>query len=154
MCHSIDYFPLVRVVRQTDERFSTILAKNGDGLKLCTDEITLIQSRHKSGSWYKENVPNALWLYYSNTEVDSYNRSIIINPYNCLAHDIMLNYSSGREKAQCRGKLHKMTVAETDGLPCLLPLAEGYPYMITSYIDVADGMVNGAISVLRHIERQ
>lgn len=137
--HSIDYFPLVRVVRQTDERFSTILTKIGDGLKLSIDEITLIQSRHKSESWCKENVPNAVRLYYSNTEVDSYNRSAIINPYNCLAHDIMLNYSSEREKAQCRGQLHKMTVAETDGLPYLLPLAEGYPYMITSNIDVADG---------------
>ncbi|GBP70859.1 hypothetical protein EVAR_53523_1 [Eumeta japonica] len=46
-----------------------------------------------------------------------------------------------------------MTVAESDGLPYLLPLGEGYPY-ITSNIDVADGLVNRAIGVLRHIERQ
>lgn len=47
-----------------------------------------------------------------------------------------------------------MTVAETDRLLYLLPLAEGYPYMITSNIDVADGLVNGAIGVLRYIELQ
>lgn len=56
-------------------------------------------------------------------------------------------------KGTC-GKLNKMTVAETDELPYLLPLAEGYPYMITSNIDIADGLVNGAFGVLRHIERQ
>ena len=66
----------------------------------------------------------------------------------------MLGYSSEQEKPQCRSKLHKMTVAETDRLPYLLPLAEGYPYMITSDIDVADGLVNGAIGVLRHIEHR
>lgn len=99
-------------------------------------------------------MPDAVRLYYSNNEVDSYNRSAILNAYNCLAHDIMLGYSSEQEKRQYQGKLHKMTVAETDGLPYLLPLAEGYPYMITSNIDVDDGLVNGSIGVLRHIERQ
>ncbi|KAJ2939993.1 hypothetical protein O0L34_g6705 [Tuta absoluta] len=41
---SIKYFPLVRVVRQTDEMFSTILTKIGDGLKLSDDNIALIES--------------------------------------------------------------------------------------------------------------
>jgi hypothetical protein len=86
-----------------------ILTKIGDGLKLSINEITLIQSRHKSESCCKENMPNTVWLYYSNTEVDLYNRSTIINAYNCLTHDIMLGYSSEQEKVQCRGKLHKMT---------------------------------------------
>ena len=97
-----------------------ILTKIGDGLKLSIDESTLIQSRHKSESWCMETMPNAVWLYYSNTEVYSYNRSAIINAYNCLAHDIMLVYSSEQEKSQCQGKLHNMTVAETNGLPYLL----------------------------------
>ncbi|GBP70860.1 hypothetical protein EVAR_53524_1 [Eumeta japonica] len=99
--HSIDCFPLIRVVRQTGERFSTILTKIGVGLKLSIDNMALIQSRHKSTSWCKEKVPNAVRLYCSNTEVDSYNRGAIINAYNCLAHDIMLGYSSEQEKAQC-----------------------------------------------------
>lgn len=55
---SIDYFPLVRVVRQTDELFSRILTKIGDGLKLSVNNIKLIESRHKSESWCKENVPD------------------------------------------------------------------------------------------------
>ncbi|GBP70854.1 PiggyBac transposable element-derived protein 4 [Eumeta japonica] len=139
--HSIDYFPLVWIVRQTDERFSTILTEIGDGLKLSNDKIELIEYRHISESWCKENVPDAVRLYYSNTEVDAYNRSAITNAYNCLAQNIMLGYSSEQEKTQNRGKLHKMSVAETDGLPYLRPLAEGFPYMITSNIDVADGTI-------------
>lgn len=151
---SINYFPLVRVVRQTDELFSTILTKIGDGLKLSVNNIALIESRHKSEVWCKENVPDAVRLYYSNHEVDSYNRNAIQNAHNCIATDIMLGYSSNSEKSREQGKLHKMSVAETDGLPYMLPLAVGYPYMITSNIDVADGLVNGAIGVLLYIERQ
>ncbi|CAG5000102.1 unnamed protein product [Parnassius apollo] len=151
---SIDYFPLVRVVRQTDELFSRILTKIGDGLKLSVNNIKLIESRHKSESWCKENVPDAVRLFYSNFEVDSYNRKAINNAHNCIATDIMLGYSSNSERGQQQGKLHKMSVAETDGLPYMLPLAVGYPYMITSNINVGDGLVNGAIGVLRHIERQ
>lgn len=151
---SIKFFPLVRVVRQTDELFSSILTKIGDGLKLSVNEIALIESRQKSESWCRENVPNAVRLYYSNHEVDLYNRSAINNAYNCITTDIMLGYANNSEKCQYQGKLHKMSVAETDGLPYMLPLAEGYPYMITSNIDVADGLVNGAIGILRHIERQ
>lgn len=151
---SIDYFPLVRVVRQTDELFSRILTKIGDGLKLSVNNIKLIESRHKSESWCKENVPDAVRLFYSNFEVDSYNRKAINNAHNCIATDIMLGYSSNSERGQQQGKLHKMSVAETDGLPYMLPLAVEYPYMITSNINVGDGLVNGAIGVLRHIERQ
>ncbi|UYV69623.1 hypothetical protein LAZ67_7000006 [Cordylochernes scorpioides] len=151
---SINYFPLVHVVRQTDELFSTILTKIGDGLKLSVNNIALIESRHKSEVWCKENVPNAVRLFYSNHEVDSYNRNAIQNTHNCIATDIMLGYSSNSEKSRKQGKLHKMSVAETDGLPYMLPLAVEYPYMITSNIDVADGLVNGAIGVLLYIERQ
>ena len=52
--HSTGYFPLVRVVRQTDERFLTILTKIGDRLKLSIDEITLIQFRHESESSFRK----------------------------------------------------------------------------------------------------
>ncbi|XP_065164189.1 uncharacterized protein [Atheta coriaria] len=151
---TIKFFPLVRVVRQTDELFSSILTKIGNGLKLSDNEITLIESRHKSTAWCKENVPDAVRLFYSNQEVDFYNRSAINNAHNLVTTDIMLGYANNSERHQCQGQLHKMTVSETDGLPYMLPLAEGYPYMITSNIDVSDGLVNGAIGVLKHIERQ
>ena len=45
-----------------------------------------------------------------------------------------------------------MSVVELGGLPYKIPLAIDYPYMITTNIDVEDGMVNGAIGVLKHIE--
>ncbi|CAD7087756.1 unnamed protein product [Hermetia illucens] len=45
-----------------------------------------------------------------------------------------------------------MSAVELGGLPYKIPLAVGYPYMITTNIDFADGIVNGAIGVLKNIE--
>jgi hypothetical protein len=41
-------------------------------------------------------------------------------------------------------------VIETGGLPYCVRLVTGYPYMITTNIDVEDGLVNGAIGVLKY----
>ncbi|GFS71557.1 hypothetical protein TNCV_5052351 [Trichonephila clavipes] len=45
-----------------------------------------------------------------------------------------------------------MSVLELGELPYKIVLAVGYPYMITTNNDVEDGMVNGAIDVLKNIE--
>jgi hypothetical protein len=45
-----------------------------------------------------------------------------------------------------------MSVCELGGLPCKIPLAMGYPYIITTNIDVEDGIINGAIGILKHME--
>ena len=49
--------------------------------------------------------------------------------------------------------LYGMSTVESGGLPYLTKVAIGSPYMITPNIDVADGLVNGAISILKHIEQ-
>lgn len=43
--HHLSYFPLMRVVRQKDHRYCTLLAKIGDGCALDDDEIALLESR-------------------------------------------------------------------------------------------------------------
>jgi hypothetical protein len=49
-------------------------------------------------------------------------------------------------------KLHKMSVAQTGGLPYVLKFLLDKPYMIASNIDIDDGMVNGAVATLKYIE--
>jgi hypothetical protein len=46
-----------------------------------------------------------------------------------------------------------MKLDETGNLPYLLKLKIGNPYMIRANIDVGEGIVNGAIGVLRNVER-
>jgi len=46
-----------------------------------------------------------------------------------------------------------MKANETVGLPFMLNLLVGKPYQIKTNIDVLDGLVNGAIGILRYIER-
>lgn len=45
-----------------------------------------------------------------------------------------------------------MSTMETGGLPYSLIIALEYPYMLTSNVDIEDGLVNGAIGTLRFIE--
>lgn len=44
--HKLKYFPLTKVVRQSDKTFSDILTKLENGEKFNEEELTLIESRH------------------------------------------------------------------------------------------------------------
>ncbi|XP_062558014.1 uncharacterized protein LOC134222886 [Armigeres subalbatus] len=60
---SLRYFPLVRVMRQSDEQFSAVLTKIGNGERLTDEETKLIESRFRTVQWCRENVPNAVRLF-------------------------------------------------------------------------------------------
>lgn len=49
-------------------------------------------------------------------------------------------------------KLHKLAVTESNGMSYMIPHAVSYPYMITAIIDVANGLLYSAFSILRHVE--
>lgn len=61
---SLNYFELVQVMRQSDERFSSILTKIGNGDRLLQDKIELIESRFRTEEWCNENLLNVVRLYY------------------------------------------------------------------------------------------
>ena len=64
----------------------------------------------------------------------------------------MIRYNTLTEVTTARRNLLEMSVVQSGGLPYNLKLAVGYPYMITMNLDVEDGLVNGAIGTLKHIE--
>jgi hypothetical protein len=92
-------------------------------------------------------------LFYCNQDVDAYNRTAIRDAFDCIATDILVRFSTAAERNECRSKLHRLTLAETESVPYTIPLAVGYPYMISANIDVVDGLVNGANGTLRCIEQ-
>lgn len=149
---SLNYYTLQQVMRQSDATFSAILTKVGNGERLDVDEIKLIESRFRNQQWCDTNLIGVVRLYHQNHSVDSYNSSAIVTETYSVADDTLIGYKNHTEAATARQKLHKMSVVELGGLPYKIPLAVGYPYMITTNIDVEDGIVNGAIGVLKNIE--
>nr|XP_029713647.1 uncharacterized protein LOC115257831 [Aedes albopictus] len=152
---SLEFYPLVRVMRQSDEQFSTVLTKIGNGARLSVEETKLIESRFRTAEWCKENVPNAIRLFHRNLDVDQYNNDVLRDTegQDCLAEDTFSGYRSDEQLASARNKLHKMSVVEAGGLPYLLRLTIGMPYMITTNVEVDDGIVNGAIGQLMYVDR-
>ncbi|GFX42885.1 ATP-dependent DNA helicase [Trichonephila clavipes] len=139
-------------MRQSDSTFSQILTKIGNGERLGTEQIALIESRFRSRAWCKVNVPATVLLFHRNYDVDAYNNNAFIPEFENIADDKMIGYNTLTEVATARHNLHKMNVVESGGLPYSLKLAVGYPYMITMNLDVEDGLVNGAIGTLKYIE--
>ncbi|GFX69602.1 hypothetical protein TNCV_1769711 [Trichonephila clavipes] len=149
---SLDYYPLEQVMRQSDSTFSEILTKIGNGERLGTEQIALIESRFRSRAWCKVNVPATVRLFHRNQEVDAYNNNAFIPEFENIADDKMIGYNKLTEVATAHRNLHKMSVVESGGLPYSLKLAVGYPYMSTMNLDVEDGLVNGAMGTLKYIE--
>lgn len=151
---TLQYFPLRQVMRQSDIEFSSILTKIGNGERLSDDETRLVESRFRTVEWCKENVPNAIRLYHRNTAVDMYNNDALSSRegFDCTAEDVITGHKDAAQLASARTKLHRMSVAETGCLPYLLRLVIGMSYMITTNVEVGDGIVNGAIGELKFIE--
>ncbi|GFW93239.1 hypothetical protein TNCV_2603571 [Trichonephila clavipes] len=59
----------------------------------------------------------------------------------------MIGYKNHTEAVTARQKLHKMNVVELGGLSYKIPHAVGYPYIITTNIDVEDDIVNAVFGV-------
>nr|XP_029710289.1 uncharacterized protein LOC115256168 [Aedes albopictus] len=152
---ALDFLPLVKVMRQTDVEFSSILTKIGNGQQMTAEETKLIESRFRTVEWCKQNAPGAIRLYHRNADVEAYNNEVLHNQdaLDCIADDVFAGYKDAGQLASSRIKLYKMSVVETGGLPYLLRLSVGMPYMITTNVDVEDGVVNGAIGELKYIEK-
>lgn len=152
--HSLDFYPLIQVMRQSNEQFSSILTKIGNGEQMSPEEITLIESRFRTAEWCQQHVPQAIRLFHRNVDVDRYNSVSLVDreAVECTAVDVYSGYKDNSQLVGARTKVHKMSVVETGGLPYLLRLAVGTPYMLTTNVDVEDGIVNGAIGELMFIE--
>ncbi|XP_062557042.1 uncharacterized protein LOC134221891 [Armigeres subalbatus] len=151
---SLDFYPLVQVMRQTNEQFSGILTKIGNGERMSSEEIELIESRFRTEEWCRQHVPRGIRLFHRNADVERYNSVALMDreAVECTADDLYSGYKDNSQLASARTKVHKMSVVETGGLPYLLRLVLGTPYMLTTNVDVEDGIVNGAIGELMHVE--
>nr|XP_029715803.1 uncharacterized protein LOC109402861 [Aedes albopictus] len=151
---SLEFYPLVQVMRQANVEFSSILTKIGNGEQLSPEEIRLIESRFRTTEWCQQHVPQAIRLFHRNADVERYNTVALMDrdAAESTADDVYSGYKDNSQLVGARTKVHKMSVVEAGGLPYLLRLVVGTPYMITTNIDVEDGLVNGAIGELMFVE--
>jgi hypothetical protein len=99
---------------------------------------------------------------WRNEDVDAYNlrrlrelRNTSSFSYEVPAFDVVVGSNSQAETEQVKhnlAELDKKGHTKTNGLPKKLIIQEGLRYMITSNIDVSDGLFNGATGICRFIE--
>ncbi|XP_077528146.1 uncharacterized protein LOC144139758 [Haemaphysalis longicornis] len=155
--HHLDYFRLVRVVRQSDVAFSNVLTKIGDGRALEPEEVRMLESRFVTAREAMELAPSAVRIFYSNADVTRFNETVAQaqgeGGFLALrARDEFLGCKTPHLLENVKRKVEKMLTSEFANLPREVLVVIGKPYMITSNIDVVDGLVNGAIGVLRMCE--
>src|SRR5690349_7984554 len=145
-------FELNEIMRQkNDHSFAVALGNLAKG-SLSEEEINLFKRRE--GSLYPSS---AIHLFTTNESVDNYNRMRLneMKGDGCIhfANDTCYGASDPKVRDGYIKMLSKCKPQETYGLAYEINLKVGAKYMITQNIDVADGLVNGAIGILKKISR-
>lgn len=142
------FYELDEVMRQSNRMFSTILSKIGNGVQLENDELELIESRFFPKEEAARLSPNGIRLFLANKSVDEYNTAILSSSddkVTSIAKDIFVGCKNAQQETDFRGKLHKMSVIDTGGFPYQIVFVLNKLYMLTTNVDVADGLANGAM---------
>lgn len=148
------YFELTEIMRQRDEKQLIIALNNLADGKMTQDDIDLFESRVVER---EEDVPvEAIRLFHSNESVDKYNDKRIVE-HPGTEHIVVAGDSVGknvpiRQKNQALKNLLKKSIYDQGSLPTELRLKIGIKYMITTNVNIKDGLVNGACGTLRYIK--
>lgn len=152
----LQFYELTDVMRQADILFSNALTKIGNGEKLSNDELSLIESRFFTIEEAQRLCPNGVRLFYSNASVQNYN-NLVLNKEETkttsVATDIYIGCHDSEQENFVRQQLHKKLLVDTGGLPYEIILVLNKYYILTTNIDVSDGLANGSVGKLCHIER-
>ena len=149
------FYELTEVMRQANVTFSNILTKTGNGNPLQQFQFDLIESRFFKKAEAQRLSPTGIRLFFQNKDVNAYNNYILQqfeDKVISIAKDVITGYKSPQQEATCRLKLHKMSVGDTGGLPYEITFVINKYYIITTNIDVTDGLCNGTVGKLVHLD--
>ncbi|GFS86446.1 ATP-dependent DNA helicase [Trichonephila clavipes] len=152
---NLKFYELNEVMRQANQQFSSILTKIGNGEQLDKMEITLIESRFCTVEEAEAKCPQGIRLFNTNNSVNEYNNKILnayVDRITSTAIDAYIGCTSKEQETFVCQKLHKMSLIDTNGLPYQTVYVKNIYYMITTNIDVTDGLANGAVGKLVHVE--
>jgi len=133
--------------------FSSLITKIGDGSILNDDELDLLESRFFTKEDAARLCPHGTRLFFTNEAVTQYNNLILQaaeNKVTSIATDVICGTNNTEQLNFVTQKLHKMIVIDTGELPYEITFVSNKFYLITTNIDVSDGLANGAIGRLVH----
>lgn len=153
------YYELTEIMRQKDDlAFAEALGRMSIGI-MTKNDVDLFKSRCFAENNLPSEGKNAVRLMWRNADVDQYNAKRLndLKSNNTIriehkAVDKVIGAATRKETQQIIHNLENLPANKTQGLAKLLILQIGARYMITSNVDVSDGLFNGAISILRFIE--
>lgn len=152
-------FRLTRIMRQRDDLIFTE-ALNRLAVGQCTSEdVQLFNSRCFKEEDLPERAQRATRLFEFYSNIDVYNQLTVdkIKPqakFNISnkAVDHLIGVYSRTQRDQAYHALSKMKTRDAQNLPSELDLVENVRYMVTTNVNVQDGLYNGALGTLKFIE--
>ena len=144
-----DHFYIVLLSEIMRQREDHSFAEMLNTIRTRTSDIPLKREvRDMLSECIREGPSDVLHVYATNKEVNDYNKTML----DSRCADIKTILANDFKKDRTTGKLKKMaeptSASESDSLPASLSLAKGAKVMLTRNVDVADGLVNGAIGLV------
>ena len=132
-----------------------VVNKNWHGEELEENQMLWIESRFFLKEEADQRCPNGIRLFLTNQSVTLYNQSVLNSAPNKITStlkNIYVGCHNAEQNAFVHQKYHKMLVIDTGGLPYEITFVLNKSYMLTTNINVLDGLANGAMGKLVHIE--
>lgn len=153
------YFELTEIMRQKDDLvFAEALGRLSIGT-MTNSDVELFKTRCFSESSLPSEGKSAMRLMWRNLDVAEYNTRRMSEKFNdqlikieYRAEDTVIGATSKQEKQKILHNLENLAASNSQGLSKVLILQYDIRYMVTSNIDVSDGLFNGAVGVLKFIE--
>ena len=141
-----DHFSIVilsEIMRQReDHSFAEIL----NSIRTRTSDMPLQNEvRDMLSECTREGPSNVLHVYATNKEVNDYNKKMLDSGCSDIKQILAKDFKKDRTTGELKKMAEPIGATDTDSLPASLSLAKGAKVMLTRNIDVADGLVNGAI---------
>ncbi|GFT04278.1 ATP-dependent DNA helicase [Trichonephila clavipes] len=152
---NLKFYELNEVMRQANQQFSSILPEIGNGEQLDKMEIILIESRFRIVKKAELKCLQDMSLFNTNNPVNKYINKILnanADRVTLTAKDVYIGCTSKEQKRFVRQKFHNMSLIDTNGLPYQTIYVNNIYYIITTNIHVTDGLPNGAVGKLIHVE--
>ena len=154
-------FELTEIMRQRDDlRFAEALSRLAVG-RTTQEDNRLFASRCFNDNTLPIEARSCLRLISSNEGVDAYNMKRVqdliragATQFVYTATDKFIGTYTENQKRTARHVIQTLTPRDTQGLMYNLQLVIGLRYMISTNIDVGDGLFNGACGTLKFVELQ
>jgi hypothetical protein len=147
-------FELTEIMRQNEDLEFAIALNNIGKLCMTDEDVRLLQSRQLSTGLVPPK--DAIRLFWTNEECRAFNTEIqgtlTTEGATSKAFDQVQGSGTEKQKKNLLDFAKTFDTQEADGMPLLVNLKVGAMYMVSTNVDVADGLFNASTGTLKLIE--